>query len=418
MEEKDLTIKENELVIDKNTKLLLIGNRKKYTKLKISKKVNPLILTGFNNVREITIEDNDNKYLYCYNEQKINIIPLIDNIDKIIYKNIRKIGITTREWADREFTLNAPNLKSIEIPATTYRMSSKYFDNSKLLEEIIFNVTKDTNINFGANSKDILDISNCNLKRIIIKTNFNTYSIILDYKPNYISKLQYSGTEGIILEYSDSSIETNVIIKNDGIIKENKLKILSDSFINDGCFYIPDYINNIDIGSIEYSSKIDSISLNLKHLSTNPSILNTYIPNLKSVIIRNDNDMLLFKTKEFTSSEYGQINKVYIYNKKLHIIFEDHKIIIDEYGNKKITSIEERIDEIKEGETPKEELEITNKINHLDNFTSHQLEYYTYYKKILEYLSNDNKLSSETEQAMSIIKKELVKKLENSEWED
>ena len=344
-------MEENELIIDKDTNLLKIWNRDIYTKLTISYmtkyKQKVLNMRNFNNVKELIITSNDGIAGYKYAECTINHFDFIHQLEKITYKNIKNYG--EEYYSSKNFILDAPNLKSIEFPSCVTTIYDNYLKETCKLEEIIFNVSSDTLFD----SKD-LNVSNTNLKNIIIKTKYDTFNINLEYKPDYISDVKcYDGK--IYVKFTNKNITSEAEIKNGKLTVKNILNKIDDDLIKDDCLYIPDYITDIDVYNSETLRKISKMSLNLNLLSSN--IQNIYgekltrtIPlnDINSIIVRNDNKMALFQQKEYNINNYGKLNNLYIRNHKLHILFENVSIKIDKNGNERKTLTMKNIDTIEE----------------------------------------------------------------------
>ena len=325
---------EKELILNKESTLLLVKKRNEYTKLHLKKEISPLLLRGFNNVKELVIDGNGS-YARRTNENKIYKLPFINNVENLVFKNIKELGFG---YSYETYELVAPNIKSIEFPANVDNIYCHYLLWTSSLEKILFNIDYNTNGIFRSKyDRNPLALNSDNIKEIILKTKFNTYNIDLDYIPNNINEIKYSDELGIILKYSNMAVNTEVNIQNGIYTKTNTLVTICDNMIKDGCLHIPDYINDLNINSISFDKTIDSISLNIELLKNikDTQSLSRFIPNLKSIILRTK-EMSLFPTMEFSEIEYGKIEEVYILDKKLHIIFDSKKVIIDENGNKEI----------------------------------------------------------------------------------
>jgi len=396
---------ENEIIIDKKLKTINITNKNKYNKLIIAKKTNPMFLNSFKNIEELVI---DGSY---YNEERIHKLSFKDSIKKLEFKKIFIFGRKSDSsgYGRIYYKLDTPNLKILEFCDIVHDIDENYIEHLSNLETLIFNVSKNTRLDLE--KKKILLPSS--LKNIVLKTEYNTFEINFDYTPIFLYDL-YCNDYGITLVFSNDLIKTNVSIDNNNISKTNILKVISDDLVIDNCFYIPDYVNDIDINSKITLKKIDSISLNPKKLAISKMSayreLDKYLSNIEKIIIRDDDEMRLNPSKELTASEFGEIEKIFIKEGKLYINFKHCKFVVDEEGNIRERTSEEIV------ESPTEETEIQNlkdesnldKDNYLNNYTSKQLEYYSYYKKIVELLNNDDK---ELNNAMKVIKDRLVKKL-------
>ena len=80
-----------ELIINKPSELLTIKNRSSYTKLTLNCEVNPKLLHGFNNIKELTINNEDIIENHL-NEVNLNKLPFINNLEIINFKNIENFG--------------------------------------------------------------------------------------------------------------------------------------------------------------------------------------------------------------------------------------------------------------------------------------------------------------------------------------
>jgi len=406
---KSLVVLDNEeLILDKKTKLMNVRNKDKCVKLVINKEINPIFLNSFKNVKELTIDG------CSYNEERIDKIKFINELEKLTLKNISILGNRTEYGLRKDYTFTLPNLKVLELPNVLKYINKDYIKNFNNLETIIFNVSTDTNLDLSDEYKrNALNISSeCDLKNIVIKTIFNEHNINLDYKPSLITKLSFCSSGSIILNYKNKNVETVVYIKNNLISKNNKLISICDDFIEENTLIVPDYISYIDIKNNYSIKEINCISINPKKINLKDICgykkINEYIDasNIKKIIIRDNNEMSLLKNKEFTTSQYGEFKSIYIKNKKLYISFSKIIIEIDELGNienKKTAIKDEKIIEPNEGI-----MVGNNKKSNIKNYNSKQLEYYGCYKKILELLKSDDKELNDT---MNIVEDRLIKEL-------
>lgn len=401
----ELSIVDNKtIVLEDSKKVRTIKNKEQYKKMVLNCNPKIRLLNGFINIEELEL----GRY-FC--SEYTNKLPFKDNIKKL-FMDRKEIGDS---WYDNPIQMR--NLESIEFTSRLKIISENYLNYLIKLENLIFNVDHNTDIKFNGNHKG-LEVNSTNLKQIIIKAPYDEYIDNVDYKAGNINVLKYSDEEGIILEYSNGYIKTKITIKNDCLIKTNKLYKISDDFIENECFIIPNYINSIDLDGISYTKKIESISLNLYTLLSDKNIftfIGKYIPDLKKIIIRKNNEMSLFENIEITTLEYGEFKDIYIMGKELIIEFSDKKMKIDSNGNKCIYDLDKSrkvVSKIIEDN----KLSITNsKYDKLNSFNTTELEYYTYYKKLIEYIINDDmseKENIETKRAMNVIEKQLIKKLE------
>jgi len=395
----------NKLIINSTKDILNTVNRKKYTKLILNKHVSKLNLNSFKNVKELTYV-----YHHDYLSEQINKLSFAKNLEKLTFKGMKSIG------TDYYTKLILPNLKTIEFPETLQTIDENYLAFVKI-KELIFNISNDTKfLNDSFSSKKYLNLNGSLLEKIIIRTSYKTYNIIPDYEIEQIGNSGYFNDEGIILNYKNYYIDTKVSIRNDIVNINNRLTNVNDEFIKNGCFYIPDYINSIDLSGQYNFKEINSVSLSINHIVsgyTNNIDFIYFIPDLKEIIIRNSNDMKLNPSIVISEEEYGKIHSVYIKDKKLNIYFKDKLITIDNNGLKIIT---EGFN--KEENNVKINTNINNSGSTLDEcalkkYSSTQLEYYGYYKHLVELLNDKEDVY--LNDAMDVIENRLVKKLKLDE---
>lgn len=407
---KSVVILENkELIVDEKTNMLTVLNRKKYNKLYLKKHILSYSLKGFNNVTELIIE-----HYRDFISDIINKLSIANNLEKLTFKGMAELGLSYRT------ILYLPNLKSIEFPNTIKQIYECYIVKLDKLKEIIFNISNNTEFlkdNFVGYKKYLIIPES--LEKIIIKTEKFDYEIVPDYKITKIGNSGYFEEEGIVLKYENDYIETKVNIKNDKINKINKLTKISDDFIKDGCFYLPDFINLIELnGQVNFNS-VNCISFNIDILKNGHNyitLLTLLIPDLKKIIIRRNNEMNLFPNIVISEEEYGKIRKVYIKNQKLFVVFDNKILVVNSNGLKEENEIETNKEEQDKVRTT-EDIEISKgcrpypyEESYINKYSSKQLEYYSYYKKLLELFKiNDDK---ELNNAMNIVEKRLVKILD------
>lgn len=405
---------EKELIINKNNELLSIINRKEYTKLTINCEINPKLLFGFINIKELTINSDEiinEKKL----EQNINLIPFIKHIEKLNLINIKYLGKKKNHKKKDScvnnyvyYVLAIPNLKSINFiytKKTSYGemdLNNSYIHNCNKLEEIIFNVVENIKI-----INPILLPSS--LKKIIIKFLDTEFILNFDYIPTRIdyfkldrdSKKIYIGYSNGLLIKTD--IELDILTNK--IKEEHMLTELNDEFIKDNILSIPDYITKISYyGNKPYLNPIEHLLFNINLLSNikvKTAITDLkYLDILKSIEIRTNNEMSLYPSIKININDYGIINDLYIEDNKLFILFKEYMLVVNEYG---VVSKEEIKKEIKEIEIIEPEKNI------LDDYSISELEEYLQYRKLLDSLRNDNDI--ELYNAMNVIGDRIIKKL-------
>lgn len=416
-------INSEELIIDKNTKLTNVQNKEKYNKLILNKKVNPIFLNSFKNIKELEL---NNGY---YNEEKLDKLSFKNNIEKLIIKNIKVLGKKPDNsgYGTIKYSLPTPKLKILELPDIVEDINPNYLNNIDNLETIIFNVSANTKLYLKKNSDYKPLYLPSSLKNIIIKTEFNSYEINFDYIPKYLTEVYYT-SYGITIEFSNNYIKTIIQIDNNNVSIKNTLTNISDELITDNCLYIPDYINDINIEEKSALKEIDTININPQKINLSKieeyRWLTQFLSNIRKIIIRSTDGMKLIPNKEFTVEEYGELQQIYIKDKRLQIVFAKNKFIIDELGNIEKSDVitqqvkEETVKVTENNECNKGARPYFDEKAIIKKYTSKQLEYYSYYKKLLELLYNTNNNDNELTDAMNLIEKRLVKILKIEELEE
>lgn len=417
-----VVINSEELIIDKNTKLMNVQNKDKYNKLILNKKVNPIFLNSFKNIKELELND-------FYNEEKLNKLSFKNNIEKLIIKNITVLGkkADNTGYGTIKYSLPTPKLKILELPDIVEDINPNYLNNIDNLETIVFNVSANTKLYLKKNS-DYKPLSlPASLKNIVIKTEFNSYEINFDYIPKYLTEVYYT-SYGITIEFYNNYIKTIIQIDNNNVSIKNTLTNISDELITDNCLYIPDYINDINIEEKSALKEIDTININPQKINLSKideyRWLTQFLSNIRKIIIRSTDGMKLNPNKEFTVEEYGELQQIFIKDKRLQIVFAKNKFIIDELGNIEKSDVitqqvtEEPVKVTENNECNKGARPYFDEETIIKKYTSKQLEYYSYYKKLLELLCNTNNNDNELTDAMNIIEKRLVKILKIEELEE
>lgn len=375
-------VEEKQLLITNDTNLWKIKNRDNYTKLILNSDINPAKLKGFNNVKELVI---DGSY---YNERivrkKFRKKVQFDNVEKIIYKNIKNFCTNN---------IYAPHLKSIEFLSSIFHLGQYFLGDYEKLEEIIFNVTGTINLGY-------IYFSQKGIKRIIFKVVEQEYVLESEYEINSINSIKCDSKETeIYVYYSNSYIRTKVTINliNGKIDKENILISNTNCFKEDGCFYIPDCVTNINIEYLMYCREdVSSISLNSKILENQKDKCSLFkssnLNELKSIILRSNNDMSLFTEKEISLTEYGIVKDLYIENNKMYVCFDNNTLIIDSTGK-----------------VYNQDLNLNRKDFILSKYTIKELEEYLTYRRLLE-MKKENE-SNGLDDAINHLEKRLIKKL-------
>ena len=405
-----------ELIINKQSELLTITNRNTYTKLVLNCEVNPKLLYGFNNIRELNIisESLVDNHL---NEINLNKLPFKETLEKISFKNIKMFGQKERKTKKKEYSyrtkydyysLKIPNLKSIEFiyNERPYYGSITIFDNyikeCNNLEVIRIESTKEIKKEYGLHIPE-------KLNRIEFNFLGKEYFINLDNEIKYIDYFGfYEDSKGISLKYNNnlgiSKVEIDLITNE--IKQTNSLTVLNDSLIKNNSLYIPDNITYIEYYTKNYLNKIEHISFNINLLKQeNDSFTitdNKYLNLIKTIEIRTNKEMSLFPSIKIDTTNYGVVNELYIKNNKLNIEFNDYKLVVNEDG----VIFKEELEE-KNLENNEELVNENNII--LDDYSISELEEYLQYRKLLE-TYKDNK-DEELTNAINVLGNRIIKKL-------
>lgn len=418
-----------ELIIDENTNLRKIKNKEDYTKLILGIEVSNRFLSSFSNIKDLSINSHI-PVTNNYNETHLNKMSFMTNLEKISFKNIWGLGKLVDGKKTKDYILNAPNLKTVELPSSLLYINKQYLDCCHNLEKIILNIPKNP-----INKK--LFVNNTNLKEIEIKHNGDIYEVIPDYKIYSITRYGYfENDRSCYLYFRNNNYVTYIHIKDKKMDIENRLVNINNDLVNDGCLFIPDFVNTIkreDFINFLEKNLVKEISLNTKILKTSDGeILLQSNKNLEKIILRSNNDMKLFGSKEFDIKEYGKVEKVFISKNKLCISYNDFIITIDEQGNliKKEKEQRNKIRVIKYSdeelidclvykrllEIMKENAEKNNKFfvdnvkHELSKCTKEEVINYLCYKKFLEIIK-DIKFDNNNKDVIDIITEKFEKKL-------
>ena len=368
-------MEEKPLIIDNETNLLFVKNKETYTKLVISKKVNPRLLKDFINVKELVIK-------YNKTAENLNKYPIINQIESIVFESVEVLDTKTG-------FLNAPNLKCVEISPNIYKIYYSYFGNCINLKKIIFNVR---------NNKRFIETIYFpeTIKQIIIKYNNKEYLIEPEYRIQSIEELSEK-SNNIKVKYRDSRYITNINIdtKEEKIVKQTI--VVNYASINNHILYIPDFVTSI--GSF---AKVTNDDLDFFELSLNLNLINNIeettqilyrsdLEKLKTITLRSSNNMMLLPNKTVNLEEYGKIENLYFENKKLYVIFTNTLLTINEEGKVETKS--------------RNVIETAGTIE-LKDLNESELDQYLSFKKLL-LLSQDGEFKN----AMEIVEDRLVKKL-------
>ena len=295
--------------IYKNTKVNSIKNKEQYTKLILYKPVN---LKKFPNVKEV----------------EVYFDPIINN--KLDFTNIEKIkffcesvGIEYRSSSGTKYkSINSCGIKSVSFSSSTNSINGDLLKNLKDLEEIEFNVF-DNNIIFKISYPiETLDVRNNNkLKKIIVNDKNGHHEINLDFFPE---RIDYVGSEedNTSIEISDGDVEYIYTIKKDNIERKGILRRVN---MKDDTFYIADNINEISSNCLFHPRNFEfkKISLSLNHLKNNFDFSKVLsLDELKSIEVRNNNDMALFESKKYFTEDFGKLKSLKIKDNKLLIRFK------------------------------------------------------------------------------------------------
>ena len=404
-----------ELIINKPSELLTITNRNTYTSLTLNCEVNPKLLYGFNNIKELTINNKNKGSVENHlNEVNINKLPFIEKLEKINFKNIKTFGQKEQKKKKGSYRtkydyydLKAPNLKSITFiyDKKSYGITiyDSYLKECNKLEEINVESTVGISKNYGLYLPK-------NMKSITFKFLGKEYTInLLEDELNIDYFSLNSDDKKVYLKYNNNIgafySETDLI--TDEIKKENVLTVLNDSLIKDNTLCIPHYITRVSYNNINYLNKIEHISFNidlLKHKNDLFTISdNKYLNLIKTIELKTNKEMSLFPSIKIDTSNYGIVQELYIKNTKLYIGFKDYKLVVNEDG---IISKEEYEEEIEEELT--EEIVNETCIN-LDDYSIGELEEYLQYRKLLEtYKDNEDE---ELTNAINVLGDRIIKKL-------
>ncbi len=407
-------MEKKELVVDKN--MMFFADKNIYTKLILKKNVN---VGSFPNVEEVVYDfDTDNNNINLGNATKV----VFTKNESLGYKKIQYKKNGQKKTGYIKNPIDFSNIKSIEISNVTTAIYYNILENATNLEEIIFNISSNNSIYYkdeeNRYNSHYLIVRNTKLKRIIIKSNTWSHSINLKCTPNSIDDLDFSyDLISLSVQYGNSNNEYKII--NGKLYETKTLNRIDDESVIDGNFYIPDDFTKLKINAIRTLKSIDSISLNLNLLKDTKNYdFHEYgyiiTKDLKYVEVRNNNDMALFETKKYSSEKYGTIQNIKIINDNLYIVFDNFTIKIDKDGNEeKIENekIEKQTTSEKTTNIKEEKLEFS-----ITNCTSEQLEYYRYYKKIVEYLMDNNYIGNNKKlsEALDTVGNGLIKIFKNS----
>lgn len=407
-----------ELIIDKPSDLFNILNRKEYTKLILNCEVNPKLLNGFDNIKELTISSEKivDKHI---NEYYINSYSFKDNLKKITFININSFGYFYKRTRKNKYnctdkiSLKCSNLKKIcfILPENNYKLNfyGYYLKELENLEELEI----DTLLGFR-----IADTIYCknSLKRVNVKLSKlnKEYTFELLYPIYCISSLCFSEShKNLNLDYYGKNV--NTYVKTDVLTDKQTIKTIfneiTDKSIINNSLYIPDYVTKISFDNINYYEKIEDISFNINLLNSiedkSKITDNTYLELLKTITIRNTNEMSLFSEKVINVNDVGTLEKLYIEDHKLYMVYDKEIIIVDSEGI--ITK-----ETIGKKEEPKLDVKSEKKIEFdLDKYSINELEEYLLYRKFLESIKDNN--DKELTDAVNIVGNKLVKKLNKGE---
>lgn len=403
-----------ELIVNKPSDLFNILNRKEYTKLTLNCEVNPKLLFGFDNVKDLEIIK-ENPTNFSKLEEKINSYPFINNLEKLKLKNIYNIGSKPPKKSSdsKVFKLKANNLKSIEYISglNDYCYYSHIYKDYLIycsnLEELVLTFSNILYIT------DDINLPN-SLKKIIIKHNDKEFIIPLEMftfrRLNFYYDREKKTISLRIYNNMFSSIVNIDIVRNKITIDNALIKLCNSLNENLDCLYIPDFIKKIDYENINYDFSIKHISFNNNLLKKSKDYFkitdNNYLDLLETITIRYDNEMSLFPNKIIKVKEYGNLIDLYVKDNNLCLYYEDKIVRVDDNG---IENIEYSKKETKQKrEDTKEKLTFE-----LDKYSINELEEYLYYRKLLENIKDSN--DKELTDAVNIVGNKLVKKLNKCE---
>lgn len=376
------------LVIDKNTKLDKITNKEQYSKIIIRDKVNPKKLTGFDNINELVISYPSNIKGFNYNELNLDKLPFIWSVEKLAFEHCNSFGIIQKGNKSANYCFENNHFKIIEFPKNLNIIYDEYLLHSHILETIIFNVDGDTLLSSN------LKIPN-SVKQIIIKCGRLEFPLDLEYEIKSIDEICYNAlNEKIIIKYKGIDIKSEILIDlNNYKIYEKHIWSNYDNSISK--LYIPDYVTEL-----YYIERRDyqEISFNLKLLESTNQIFNFTVSEnykqLEKIILRSNNDMKLIPKQVIKPKDYGELEKFYIENHLLKLIYKNFELVIDSNGN--IEKIDKVVNE--------EEKEIID----LNKYTATELDEYMCYKKLLENLK-DNDI--DYKKALEVVEDRVIKRL-------
>ena len=265
----------SELIINKKSDLYPIRDKDKITKLVLNCEVNVRLLKGFNNVRELIIDNSYTSFKKNLNETTINDLSFKNSIEKLTYIDIETLG---KKYNKKKkgyskfdyYNLLLPNLKSLKLTfkEDTHNISniditSSYLSNLEKLEELI--------IDFGYFEDDAVHLNSTvnvpkSLKNIIFKFYDKEYNIKFDYEVNDISYISFSRRDKkIYLRYNNDNVKTRVEIDliTDEIMKVNELTKLNYKVLDNNTLFIPAYITNISYISKDFINKIEHLSISI-----------------------------------------------------------------------------------------------------------------------------------------------------------
>ena len=388
------------LEIMKNTNVTSIKDKENYTKLILYKKVD---LKKFPNVKEVEFKfDPTIKHGMDFSHlEKIKFDSSIVGYQSLTLFHDYKYN-----------SIQSCNIKSVEFGSNTNIISYKLFENSKNLEEIIFNVSNENIVCYNGN----LNLENTNIQRIIIKHMGLEFPIELDYNPIGLGKniLFDKSSRTIKLEYFNKYITTKCTIQDGNISKDNILDYIDNKLINNNTLYVPDYVTGIKIYKNGVFETFDKLSLSLNILNGTSNIKNKDFKkmlnynDIKSIELRSNNEMSLNKAKEISTEKYGKIKKMKISSGELKIDFENKTIIIDKSGNMKEMEIKVKC----ENNKIIEEQETKETTKPISSYEYEKLRLYTNFKEILQFFTNnDNK---ELKKSLDVVEKHLIKEIDKN----
>ncbi len=367
--------------IYKNTKVNSIKNREQYTKLILYKPVNS---KQFPNVKEVEV------YFDPIINNKLNLT----NIEKINFF-CESVGINDKPISGMHYkSINSYGIKSVSFSSSTNSIAGDLLENLKDLEEIEFNVF-DNNIIFktGYHLKG-LDVQNSKkLKKIIVNDKNGHHEINLDFFPKRIDYLG-SDEDNTSIEISDEDVKYIYTIKKDSIERE---VILIRINMKDDTFYIADNINEIALNWCLFQPgrpfEFKKISLSLNHLKNNFDFSKVLsLDALKSIEVRNNNDMALFESKKYLTEDFGKPKSLKIKDNKLLIRFKSCFIEINQNG-----------EEIKTSKESSEDI--------LNKYTKEQLKYMRYLLCFDEIYKDLHDNDTTLNESLETIRKTLTKKI-------